>query len=227
MQDFMLGAYWGARPDSLENCTENAVRFFARLAEIDPLLAHWFERGRSRKDALEKSVDTSDARKLHDLFLRGQNRRDVDNEVIDELGFRLSVWNGASEETAEASVSLQCGAYSERIGNNVLIDLPYQSKDLKWIENVSSLVALVAEIWQPSWAGVMSNKAMRERDFNAARPFVDWVVYVPHLVKSVPQPSRVEVQGLGSIVVVQPNPPLGDEPEELARIRLIENRLAA
>lgn len=45
MMKFLLGAYWDARPDSLEKCTDDAGRFFAGLAEIDPLLAHWYERG--------------------------------------------------------------------------------------------------------------------------------------------------------------------------------------
>ncbi len=228
MIKFLLGAYWDARPDSLENCTENAGRFFAGLAEIDPLLAHWYERGRSRKDALERQVDTSDTQKLQDLLLKGRNRRDVGREVIDELGFKLSLWNGASEEEAEASVSVHCGAYSERVGNNVLIDLPYQSEGLKWVENASSLLALVAEIWRPKWDGIMSKKAMRERDFDGDYPFVDWMVYVPRSVASVPAPGRVEtLSGLGSIVVVQPDPPVGNSDEESSRIRQVESLLAA
>ena len=60
MMSFMLGAYWDARPDSLEKCTEDAGRFFTHLAAADPLLGRWFEPGRSRKDALRRKVDTSD-----------------------------------------------------------------------------------------------------------------------------------------------------------------------
>lgn len=54
----------------------------------------------------------------------------------------------------------------------------------------------------------MSKKAVRERDLDGDRPSVDWIVYVPRPVESVlPPPSRVEaLNGLGSIVVVQPDP---------------------
>lgn len=227
MQRFMLGAYWGVRPDSLEGCVDKAERFFAGLAEIDPLLSHWCERGRSRKDALTRKVDASDVQKLEELLLKGRNRRDDNREVIEELGFSLSLWNGADVEEAESSIRLLCGSYTERVSNNVLIDLPYLSESLPWVENASALLTLVAEIWRPQWAGIMSKKAMRERDFGGG-PFVDWMVYVPRSVESVPSPGRVEtLNGLGSIVVVQPDPPVGDGGEESSRIRQVERLLAA
>ena len=226
MQKFMLGAYWDARADSLEKCTEDAAHFLFRLAEIDPLLASWYERGRSRKETLERKVDILDVQKLQDLLLAGRNRRDVGREVIDELGCKLSLWNGAVEEEAEASVSIHCGAYSARIGNSVIIDLPYQSESSEWVGRASSLLALTAEVWQPNWAGIMSKKAMRERDFDGDNPFVDWMVYVPRRIAAVPSPGRVEaLNGLGSIVVVQPDPPVGEGHQELTRIRQVERLL--
>lgn len=228
MQKFMLGAYWDARADSLEKCAEDAARFLAGLAEIDPLLASWYERGRSRKGALERKVDILDAQKLQDLLLAGRNRREIDREVIDELGCKLSLWNGANEDQAEASISIHCGAYSERIGNSVIIDLPHQSESSEWIRKASSLLALTADVWNPSWAGIMSKKAIRERDFDGDNPFVDWMVYVPRKIASVPSPGRVEqLGGLGSVVIVQPDPPAGEGPEELARIRQVERLLRA
>jgi len=225
MQKFMLGAYWNARRDGLEECAENARRFFAGLTEIDPLLAQWYERGRSRKDALERKADTLNVQRLEDLLLKGRNRRDIGREVIEELGFKISLWNGAVDEEAEASLRIHCGSYNERIGNSIVIDLPYQSSG--WIEKATSLLALVVEIWKPRWAGIMSERAMQKRDFDGAQPFVDWMVYVPRSVKAVPPPGHVEpLNGLGSIVVVQPDPPVGDEPGELSRIRRVESLLA-
>jgi hypothetical protein len=160
--------------------------------------------------------------------MKGRNRRDIDHSVIEELGFSLSFWNGASEEDAEASIRIDCGCYSEHVSNNVLIDLPYKSQGLKWTENADALLACVAEVWRPKWAGIMSKKAMRERDFDGDYPFVDWMVYVPRSLKAVPFPSRVEVvKGLGSIVIVQPDPPVGDDAEEQSIIRRVESILSA
>lgn len=224
----MLGAYWDARPAGLEKCTEDLERFFAQLAEVDPLLGRWFERGRSRKDALKRKVDISDPRRLRDLLLKSRHRADIGRRVFEDLGFRFGLWNGADNEEEKAGLSIHCGSYSERVGNNVCIDLPYKAENEKWVENAGALLAAVAEIWRPSWAGIMSKKAMRERRYDADYPFVDWMVYVPRAVPAMPPPSRIEVlEGLGSIVVVQPDPPVGDNPEELSRIQRVESLLAA
>jgi hypothetical protein len=224
----MLGAYWDARPDSLEKCLDNTKRFFGGLAKIDPLLASWYKLGRSRRDAFRRKIDTTDAQGLRNLLLRGRNRRDIDHEVIENLGFGLSLWNGSGEKETDASLSIHCGCYNERVGNSVIIHLPRKSEGLKWVENANSLLALVAESWMPNWAGIMSDKAMTERNFDGDYPFVDWMVYVPRLVKAVPSPSRIEeLKGLGSIVIVQPNPPAGDDAEERLRIRRVESILSA
>jgi hypothetical protein len=67
---------------------------------------------------------------------------------------------------------------------------------------------------------------MEERGFDGVHPFVDWMVYVPRSVEAVPPPGYVlPLNDLGSIVVVQPNPPVGDSPEELPRIRRVESLL--
>lgn len=225
MRKFMLGAYWGARPDSLEGCVYKAEHFFAELTKIDPLLSHWYERGRSRSDALTRKVNTSDAKKLEELFLKGRNRRDVDGVVIEELGFSLSLWNGADIERAEASVRLLCGSCSERVTNNVLVDLPYLPEGSPWVEKASGLLGRVAEIWHPQWAGVMSKNAMREREFGIDRPIVDWMVYVPRSIEAASPPARVEIlNDLGSIIVVQPNPPTGEE-SDLSHIQQVERLL--
>jgi len=224
---FMLGAYWDARPDTLEECTRDAERFFAHLAEVDPLLGRWFEPGRSRKDALKRKVDTSDTQKIRGLLLKGRHRADIGRRIFEDLGFSIGLWNGAGEQEEKAGVSIHCGCYNERMGNNVCINLPYKAESARWVENASALLARVAETWRPKWAGIMSKKAMKERGYDADYPFVDWMVYVPRSVPAMPPPSRVEVlKDLGSIVVVQPDPPTGDSPEELSLIRRVEGLLA-
>lgn len=187
----------------------------------------WFRPGRSRKEALKRKVDTSDIRKLRELLLKGRSRSDIGREVFEDLGFSLNFWSGAAKGEVEASVDIHCGCYNERLGNNVLVDLPHSSENLEWLRNAQTLLRLVAEIWRPRWAGIMSKKAMRERDYNAQYPFVDWMVYVPRLVEAVPPPSRIEpVEGLGSIIIVQPEPTTGDDAEELLRIRRVESILS-
>jgi hypothetical protein len=57
-------------------------------------------------------------------------------------------------------------------------------------------------------------------------PFVDWMVFVPRRIDGVPPLSSViELQGLGSLITVQPTPPSGNDPEELPRVHRVEKAL--
>jgi hypothetical protein len=92
-----------------------------------------------------------------------------------------------------------------------------------------NVLAAIAKSWEPSWAGVYSLDSMNARDFNAAIPFVDWMVYVSDKtcrVHAVPEPSLVQrVDGFGSIVVVQDDPVQPGNPIHLDRVRVVEMAL--
>jgi hypothetical protein len=159
---------------------------------------------------------------------RGRNRRDIGREVIDELGFNVGLWSGPAADR-EVGLSIQCGLYWKStnpgvsLSNNVVLTLPKRLEDLGSAENMAKVLSVVATAWEPAWAGVMSRDAMNARDFDADRPFVDWMTYVPSRISEVPAPSSVQqLPGHGSIVVVQATPPSGSEPHELARIRQID-----
>jgi hypothetical protein len=227
-QSLFLGAYWDARRSNADECADQVSRFIEGMSAIDPLLGQWFERGRSRKEARTRQINDHDRESLRALLCKGQNRYDEGGGVIEELGYSLGGWNGADNEDEEASLSIHCGSYSERVGNSIALDLPVQSEVLSDLQKAVALLKVVAEIWQPRWAGIMSERAMRERNFDADQPFVDWMVYVPRVIQSAsPLASVIPLEGLGSIVVVQTEPPRGDDPEELERIRQVESILAA
>lgn len=223
---FTLTAYWNARPESLDECAEKAHRLFVALAEADPLLGQWYRLGHSRKDALKRKIEAQDLGVLRALLARGQIRTDIGRQVMKELGFGIWLWNGAADEAQEASVNARCGAHGEHgSGNCVIVDFP-RDPSSGWVENAHALLARVAEIWLPDWAGVASDHARQERAFDASEPFVDWLVFVPWDVGSVPAPAKVERLGrLGSIVAVQPNPPVRYTPGDLAHIRSVERSL--
>jgi hypothetical protein len=91
---------------------------------------------------------------------------------------------------------------------------------------MSEALAMTAQVWQPDWAGVMSESSMLARNFDAEEPFVDWMVYTPRKVEDVPQPSFViDLQENGSLVVVDSVPPSTERRESLALIKGVENAL--
>jgi len=227
---YMLGAYWAARKESVEQCADRLHVFLADLATCDPALATWYERGRSRKEALEKRADVGDQNYLLSLLDRGRNRRDIGRTVIEELGFGGGLWNGG-KEGKEAGLSVKCGLYwaspksNASMSNCVILDLPEDLGELNQTGRMARVLVAAARAWEPDWAGVMSKNAMSERAFNAKVPFVDWMVFVPRKISGAPSPSSVvELRGLGSLVIVQPVAPSGD-PEELPRIHQAEKAI--
>lgn len=93
MDAFYLGAYWGSRPESSRRCGERLATCLARLGEIDEALAAWFRLGASK--AAARTPIELDAASLDQLLVQGVNRRDLDGEIIEELGFSFGLWNGS------------------------------------------------------------------------------------------------------------------------------------
>ena len=224
---YIVGAYWPSRQESLDECSDRLGIFLRQLEGCDPIFGSWRERGRSRREALEQRIDANDQARLHELLERGRNRRDVGREIIDELGFNVGMWSASGDR--DVGLSIQCGLYwksenqNTSLCNSVTLTLPKTLGGLGRAEKMAEILSIVAAAWEPAWAGVMSRDAMNTRDFDARRPFVDWMTYIPSRISEVPAPSTVQqLPGQGSIVVVQPMPPSGGEPQELARIWQID-----
>src|SRR6202007_600966 len=76
----------------------------------------------SRRTALERPFEVSPS-SVENLLANGVNRTDVGKAPIPELGWSMSLWAGDTDSEAY-NVTFHCGAYSKRVGNNVVINLP-------------------------------------------------------------------------------------------------------
>jgi Immunity protein 52 len=230
MSRFFVGAYWSSRKESIDQCADRLRKFFVALAACDPVLATWFEKGRSRKQALQKPAVIADQGYLLGLLNRGRNRRDVGGTVIEELGFHVGLWNGESGEKA-AGLGVRCGLYwtspNPNVGmsNCVALDLPEHLGELKQTDRMSGVMTATARAWEPEWAGVMSKAAMDARMLDVKAPFVDWMVYVSQRIDGVLPPSSVVQLENGTLIVVQPGPPSMNSTADQENVRRIENIL--
>lgn len=231
---FLLGAYWRARRESIEQCAERLHRMFSELSACDKTLATWHKRGRSRKQALEGWADVGSREYLLSLLDRGRHRRDTDKAVIDDLGFGVGLWNGAATVEKEVGLGITCGLYTSNpnLGNCVTLNLPEDLGDLRQSERMVAVLICVVTAWEPDWAGVMSTDAMNARPFSAQVPFVDWMLYLSNTlvpqVPPLPPPATVrKVERLGSIIVVQTEPPDPADPKHLRNIEQTEAALKA
>jgi hypothetical protein len=230
---YMLGAYWGARRESVEQCAGRLSAFLTDLAACDPALGRWYERASSFRQALARPVSPDSAGNLVQVLDRGRNRTNVGRAVIEDLGFQIGLWNG-QEAQKGSGLSIRCGLYWKSstpgvsIGNCVVLDLPEDLGQLRTETRMTQALTATVSAWKPDWAGVMSRAAMNARGFDANVPFVDWMVFLPRRVERLSPPSSVEeLQGGTSIIVVQPTPPSEDSAEDLGVVSRVRKAILA
>jgi hypothetical protein len=146
----LLGLYWPARQQSLEECSARV------LDSLCALQSHGYQRffrlGRSRRDGLKReflvNADTVTA-----LLAKGVNQTDIPRRPIPELGWSLSLWSGDSDDESYA-LRLHCGSYSHVVGNSFVMQLPCSGPHSLPISSDRALAAYTAlvDIWQPEQA---------------------------------------------------------------------------
>jgi len=158
----LLGLYWNAREQSLDDCADKCLQTL--LAMHEGGFGGFYQRGRSRKDALRRAIDIS-PEGIRKLLMRGVNRRDDNHEIIADLGFSMGLWSGRPDDEA-FGLSIYCGCYSKWVGNNVTIDLPPEgphSLDNSRGKAEILFDALVA-LWKPEQAILCNAEDLRWDD---------------------------------------------------------------
>lgn len=229
MSDLFIGAYWGPRQESAEQCAERLATCLKELATASDAFPSWYKKGKSRSDALKRPVQPDD---LLMLVESGSNKRDNDKSVIEDLGFRVGVWNGASEERS-ASLSITCGLFAQNanLRNSVVLDFPEVLGDLGRKEGALQALVAVVRAWEPDWAGVVSRASRSTRPFTPGSPFVDWMIYLNCLDIGPSQlPSSASVVKLGdqgSIIITQDVPVDANDQNHVQNVRAVEAAIPA
>lgn len=134
---YFVGAYWMQREESQAACALRISNFIIEISKLDPSLSHWFKQATTLKGALQTKFPI-DANGLKPL-LRVQ-RRDVGNDIIPELGYSFSAWNGNLSNMA-ASISVMCGGYSNLVGNSAVLSFaPKASPSLDLLKNILKIM---------------------------------------------------------------------------------------
>jgi hypothetical protein len=129
---YIVGTYWGQRKESRQACASRISAFLQALATHDAALSRWYKPLASRKERLRELPHDVDGL----LPLLGVNRRDIGGEVMVELGFDFSAWNGWKADLP-ASLSVGCGAFSPVVGNCALVSFdPEASPTLDLLQGI-------------------------------------------------------------------------------------------
>jgi len=138
VESYYAGAYWGPRKESTEECARRAEVFLAAMANVDPSFSHWFQQGKSRRDALKRPIDPSRAA-IEKLIRRGKDRQ------FEELGYSVWAWNGVCSDYEDCGFNFACGVYAEGITNRCVLNLPSRGPNAE-VEDKGSLVILSPEL---------------------------------------------------------------------------------
>ena len=127
----------------------------------------------------------------------GRNRTDFGDEVIEELGYTMSLWNGQKEAV---SVSLSCGRLPGPYSGWNAVVLNLSSVVGVRIANSSAATAilrLLIESWSPEWATWSTAKWRFEQGWRTGR-VAGWMTYVETVGEGARLPKGVRAEPLGS-----------------------------
>ncbi|HEY0604895.1 MAG TPA: Imm52 family immunity protein [Herpetosiphonaceae bacterium] len=222
MESFYIGVYWGVRKESVASCAERTAKLLTCLATCDPIFEHWFEQGRSKKEALKSEIKV-EPEALQKLLLGGKNRTDVGNEVIKELGFRVGMWTGGSDD-GSASLTIKCGSYAPIPGiNSCILSLPIEepiAERLLHVPVLTSLLECMVAVWSPEWGLVTSRQYQSlPGNLGADVPQTGWIVYLAGHRASIADraltpPSEVQRLGTDGSLLIATNEPFSASNQE-------------
>jgi hypothetical protein len=125
------------------------VQLLVILRNLDPTTyGRWFRLGSSRRDALKRPMPvTLDAVSglLH------QNRNDVSRQPVVDLGWSMSVWNGAPDDEA-VNFSCHFAVTSRYVRNSVVFGA--RVPDHTRIDVARDALHAVRDLWSPDEGNV-------------------------------------------------------------------------
>lgn len=215
-----VGAYWGPRREDAESCAGRLERCLDGLASTSELLANWYQRGMS--SAAREPVGRERAA-LVTLLRSGRHRTDTTNQVMEDLGFTIGVWNGNKE--APAAWDAACGSYTDiAIMNYFLLDLPEHDQSEQAVSVYDSqasraLLRAIVDAWDPDWA-VFTSRSLRDvLDQPPRSPHVGWLTYLSSARTVPPKATNmasVDTLDKGTLLM------LGDSAVELREQSAVE-----
>lgn len=174
-----LCVYWDARQETSNECAQRLASYMSLLVDKYSSLGTWYQTGRKKAEAnLNPVISSLNVLELQTLLEKGANRTDMGNQIIESLGFNVSLWNKAPERTS-IGLSISCGLFERGMCNSVVMQLPRDSLQELGLDdnNLKLLLIDTAELWDADWGTVYDNRS--EVFANASgEPFLDKMLWL-------------------------------------------------
>lgn len=224
IESFSICCYWGARPDTVETCTEYVNQTLQSLINTNsPFFQQWYEKAYFRNDALQKKVEV-DYKHLLPILKKGKNKK------FDHLGIVTGFWNGYPDGEI-TSIRFTCGSSSNRVPNSVVINLPYEGKaavELIQYPILKNTITSLIEIWNPERAVIQPSLADSKVTFTTPFLEIGWMTYFSkeyqesHLVRHPCFDEKME--GYGDFLITTKELFSSDNPSHIARLQEYVNQ---
>ena len=225
VESYFVGSYWLGRRESAGACARRAEHFFQVLAQLDPTWRHWFQYGKTLKQALSRTVEPT-AATFEGFFAKKKYQ-------MPEHGFLFDTWNG-QEQGSSTHVHLVCGSSSVVSCDKCLLDLPRRGANAERVlcaPMVTEILRAVALAWEPDKGMVTSDDhlAIVAPDHKLPDMVVGWVTYLSRRrgqVPPLPEPVRVEpVEDKGTLIVLTPERFTATNPAHVELAEQVRQRL--
>jgi hypothetical protein len=190
-----IGIYWGPRRETAAECATRLAGYLVCLSREHQLLSQWYVKQRSRNAEKVPIAVPGDSARLIQMISSGRNRHDVGGDVMESLGFRVGLCNGASGEES-AALSIKCGLYEENpnLGNAVVLTItPSKDADLANMNVCKRLLLCGVGAWQPDWGAIFFSGSQALQNRVGRSLFLDQVLWVKDGTEDVPNASRREL----------------------------------
>jgi len=207
-ESYFVASYWGVRKESADQCGRRLTVFLETLRDCDPILARWFRKGDAPLAGGGNEIGIVPTT-LTALLGVGVNRKDFGRQIIEDLGFRVNLWNGA-QGARGASLSVKCGSYAPRPGINSCVVSFGASTEKDCVPIPLSLLLSVLEsmarAWDPDWGLIDSNLHFRTNATTTPSALrAGWAMFLSRkfgLPAGLPPAVQIfPLDNLGSIVV--------------------------
>lgn len=137
---------WTNRKQNLKESTEDIIVFLERLKKFDINFGSWYNRGNSRKEAMQSQVQ------LEYDFIKKKLCKKCNDSDYPEFSFLTGFWNGALSDSLSYGIRFSIGGEGKIGTNNCVLTFPYEGELYEHYsvkKNWEQLLELFIDHWKP------------------------------------------------------------------------------